>query len=85
MLSEEPVTNRTRCAPWMTDLVHEMVHEYEQKVLTFVSSEGRAFFDAHRLALETRFGEGHEEMFCTSLALWAEYFGVSPETLFQCI
>ena len=65
---------------WKIQLVHEMVHEYQAKVVTSPSSEGvslRARFG------RTFWGKGHDEKFFTAIAEKASYFGMTPEQLVE--
>ncbi|MGA3144221.1 MAG: hypothetical protein ABSF10_14535 [Verrucomicrobiota bacterium] len=60
---------------WKTDLIHEMLHEYERKILTKPSDAGRALFAAHPHPV---WGPGHEEMFYTAICDKAPYFHFTP-------
>lgn len=60
---------------WKTQLIHEMLHEYERKVLTAPSEDGRALFARHPHPM---WGDGHEELFYTAICDKAPYFGDSP-------
>jgi hypothetical protein len=84
ILSIAPITEFT-CAPWMTCLVHEMLHEYEHKVVVFPSDEGREFCSVYKDALQSRFGLGHEEGFCTAVVTCSEFLGVPPNRLLMLI
>jgi hypothetical protein len=84
ILSVDPVTEFT-CAPWMTCLVHEMLHEYEHKVVILPSDQGREFYSVYRRTLQFRFGAGHEERFCTALVTCSEFVGIPPNRLLTLI
>jgi hypothetical protein len=84
ILSVAPVTEFT-CAPWMTCLVHEMLHEYEHKVVIFPSDQGREFYSVYKEALQFRFGASHEERFCTALVTCSEFLAVPPNRLLTLI
>jgi hypothetical protein len=84
ILSVAPITEFT-CAPWMTCLVHEMLHEYEHKVVIFPSDQGREFYSVYKEALQFRFGAGHEERFCTALVTCSEFLAVPPNRLLTLI
>jgi hypothetical protein len=84
ILSIAPITQFT-CAPWMTRLVHEMLHEYEHKVVIFPSDQGREFYSVYKEALQFRFGAGHEERFCTALVTCSELLAVPANRLLTLI
>lgn len=61
---------------WKIQLIHEMLHEYERKVLTAPSESGRALFAARPHPF---WGPGHEALFYTAICDRAQYFRVTPE------
>ena len=60
---------------WKIQLIHEMLHEYERKVLTAPSEVGRALFAAHPHPFR---GPGHEELFYTAICDKTPYFWLTP-------
>jgi hypothetical protein len=64
---------------WKRELVHELLHEYQYKVVCRQTSpEGTAFEANHPGFFH---GAGHEADFFTAIVEKASYFGVSPEIL----
>ena len=63
---------------WKVELVHEMLHEYQYKVVKAPSHLARQFAEkfGHRFQ-----GKGHDESFFTAICEKAPYFGMSPEEL----
>jgi hypothetical protein len=84
ILSVAPITEFT-CAPWMTCLVHEMLHEYEHKGVIFPSDQGRELYSVYKRVLQFRFGAGHEERFCTALVTCSKFLAVPPNRLLTLI
>lgn len=60
---------------WKSQLIHEMLHEYESKVLAAPSEAGRALYTANPHPF---WGPGHEELFYTAICEKAPYFGRTP-------
>jgi hypothetical protein len=58
------------------ELIHEMLHEYQFKILTEPSQEGLALSAKYRGKF---FGPDHDELFFSAIAEKAEYFGVSAD------
>ena len=77
-LEDSDMLDASQWPIWKTSLVHEMLHEYEKKVLTEPSDEGRGLFAKHP---HPWWGPGHEEMFYTAICDRALYFGMTPEQL----
>jgi hypothetical protein len=63
---------------WKIQLVHEMLHEYQAKVISSPSSVGICL---HARFRATFCGKGHDEKFFTAIAEKASYFGMTPEDL----
>ena len=65
-----------------------MVHEYQFEVIPEVSKEGQALFAQYQLSPEKPkpntkgfVGKGHDEVFYTSVEIFARYLGVTGEKL----
>ena len=67
---------------WKIQLVREMLHECEKKVLTGPTEAGRALFAAHPYAL---WGGGHGELFYTAICDKATCFGFTPAEFIGCM
>lgn len=68
-----------RWPQWMVELVHEMLHEYDKKIVKIASPEGIALFGTST----TRF-QNHppdDSRFFTAIAERARYFNISPKEL----
>jgi hypothetical protein len=64
---------------WKCELVHELLHEYQHKVVAGRSSPAGMELEAsHPSCFE---GAGHGADFFTAITEKASYFGVSPEDL----
>jgi len=64
---------------WKRELVHELLHEYQHKVVAGNASVvGKALEQKYRHCFD---GPGHDAHFFTAIAEKASYFGMSPETL----
>ncbi|MGC9969723.1 MAG: hypothetical protein ABSE56_03945 [Bryobacteraceae bacterium] len=64
---------------WKRELVHELLHEYQHKVVAGRASPGGAALQAkHRGCFDDT---GHGADFFTAIQEKASYFGVSPEAL----
>lgn len=64
---------------WKRELVHELLHEYQHKVVVGQASpEGMKLEANHHGCFE---GEGHGADFFTAIAEKASYFGISSEDL----
>ena len=67
---------------WKIQLIHEMLHEYEKKVLTAPSDAGRALFAAESASFRRLlWGAGHEELLYTAICDRAPSFGLTPGQL----
>jgi len=60
---------------WKVELVHEMPHEWEHKVLEAPSAAGEALWHSH----PGRFEPDHRAAFFTAIVDKAAYFGLTPE------
>jgi hypothetical protein len=60
---------------WLRELVHEMLHEYQNKVPFQPNAEGIQLHSKHRFI-----GNGHDERFYTSIVIHAPYFKVPVST-----
>ena len=59
-----------------TELFHEMIHEYQYKIVKESTNEGRKLYTEYK----NRFsGKGHDELFFTAIAEKADYFDLIPE------
>ena len=67
---------------WMPNLIHEMLHEYERKVIAAPTPAGRAFHAAHP---HPWWGGGHESPFYSAIAARAGYFRITPVELLGAI
>lgn len=63
-------------APWRIELIHEMLHEHQHKVVKTPSAAGKALFAKRPNAFD---GQGHDERFYTAIADIAPKFGKTPE------
>ncbi|MDB5346801.1 MAG: hypothetical protein JWP89_5178 [Schlesneria sp.] len=74
----DPVAEVRFMPSWQRDLIHEMMHEYQDKVSRFSapSKVGEALFAKYA----KRFGgRGHDAWFFSAIAKHAAYFQVKPE------
>jgi hypothetical protein len=63
---------------WKRELVHEMLHEYQNKVIKKASNIGSV--------LKSRscfLGPGHDDKFYSAVAEKAKYFNFTPEDFFK--
>ncbi len=70
---------RVRGLEWSNttgQLLHEMMHAYQYKVLKEASAEGLELFRASKWRWD---GAGHDELFYTAIAKHAPYFGLTAE------
>lgn len=64
---------------WRRELVHEMLHEYQYKIiLNNISIEGRNLYKQFGQYFS---GAGHGPDFFTAISIQAKYFSLTPETL----
>ena len=61
-----------------TELIHEMLHEYQFKILVEPTPEGRVLFAKYQNRF---FGPNHNDLFFTAIADKSAYFHVSPDEL----
>ena len=62
---------------WKQDLIHEMLHEYEDKILKQPSADGIRIRNGHRMPWYPK--EKHGELFYTAIAEKAHYFELEQE------
>jgi hypothetical protein len=62
---------------WKTFLVHEMLHEYQYKVVLNPTPAGESLLG--QFAKRNFEGAGHDAVFYSAIADRATYFGVTPE------
>lgn len=74
--------DQARWPIWMPNLVHEMLHEYERKVIVSATAEGLALHRAHP---HPWWGEGHEGPFYSAIASQAGHFRLTPRELLEAI
>ena len=68
---------------WRVQLIHEMLHEFQYKVVgAAVSAAGRNLCQQHQ---DKFFGPGHDEAFFTAIAKVAPCFQLTPEQLIKWI
>lgn len=60
------------------ELIHEMLHEYQKKVVLNATAEGRVRHSTHGASFA---GCGHDERFFSAIADRAGYFGVTADEL----
>lgn len=66
---------------WKRELIHELLHEFEHKVVAGKpSAAGAHLAEKYRGAFG---GPGHEAGFFTAIAAKASYFSTDPETLIR--
>jgi len=63
-------------AAWRIELIHEMLHEHQHKLVQTPSIAGRALFAKRPGAFS---GNGHDERFYTAISDIAPKFGMTPE------
>jgi hypothetical protein len=64
---------------WETELIHELVHEHQFKLITTASEEGRALMASDKKGFP---GPGHGELFYTAVCACAQRLGgLSPRDL----
>jgi hypothetical protein len=77
---------------WETELIHEMIHQYQQKVEFDATPEGiklyEHFQESSVKAKTTNegigfFGNGHDERFYTAIVKFAEVMNLTPMILKQ--
>lgn len=78
---------------WKSHLIHEMLHEYQQKIVLVPTVEGQALYKLHQKAphiprisggeLRGFTGRGHDVRFYTAIVLHAKYFEMTPEKLLR--
>lgn len=61
---------------WKQELVHEMLHEYQHKMLLAPSAEGIRLHETDARGFD---GQGHDDLFYTAIAEKARYFSMRPE------
>jgi len=66
--------------PWVTTLIHEIVHEYQDKRVAEASNEGVALMNDHKRPFD---GQGHDEKFYTAIVAIAPAFNLTPEQFLQ--
>ena len=69
-------------AAWRKELIHEMLHEHQHKVVKELSEEGKALFAKRPGAF---YGPGHDEQFFTAIVDIAPKFGKTAEELLDFI
>ena len=77
-LNDDDSLNADGWPCWKTDLVHEMLHEYENKVVKIPTPQGKSLFAAYP---HPWWGKGHEELFYSAVADRASYFTLTPRQL----
>jgi hypothetical protein len=82
LLEPPDIRERATWRIWMEGLIHEMLHEYEKKVVCVPSKAGRALYESRPNPWR---GEGHEELFYTAVCDRASYFGMTPEELLDAV
>lgn len=66
---------------WEQEVVHELIHEYQEKVVrTVVTAEGRSL-DKAIPAHQRHSGCGHDEVFYTAVVEVAKRLNMSPQVL----
>lgn len=63
---------------WETELLHELVHEHQFKLVTNPTAEGREMYDKE---LNRFSGRNHDERFYTAICSCARRLGVSPQEM----
>lgn len=74
-LGEEAVAIGSPWPTWKVELVHEMLHEWEQKGTAGSSAAGEALWHQH----PRRFQPDHQAAFFTAIVDKAPYFHLTPE------
>jgi hypothetical protein len=68
--------------PWRVTLLHEIVHEYQSKVVTDPSEEGVSLMTRHPNYFD---GRGHDERFYTAIVEIAPAFELSADQFLESI
>ena len=90
ILEESDDLNGIQWPRWYSELIHEMIHEYQKKVKPKISKEGKNLFKAYQISDSIAKshngyfgfdGQGHDEIYYSSLCILASYFKLTPEEL----
>lgn len=63
---------------WKTELIHELIHEYQHKKKVVPTNEGVNLLNSKHIRFD---GPGHDEVFYTIICEKANYFNMSPDKL----
>lgn len=63
---------------WYSDLVHEMLHEYQFKVIKTSTPQGEKLLNTVNKALLNFDGPGHDEVFYSAIFDRADFFELAP-------
>jgi hypothetical protein len=74
-LDDFDILDATAWPIWKYQLIHEMLHEYADKVLAAPSEAGIVLCQS---GLRRFWGPGHEALFFTAICDRAPYFGLTP-------
>jgi len=67
---------------WRIELIEEMLHEYQYKMVRTPSAVGRRLFEQHNRRFSDR---GHGDDFFTAIAECSSSLGMSPEQLIDAL
>jgi hypothetical protein len=84
-LTDSDILDPTQWPVWKVDLVEEMLHEYQHKVVSQQKSfltRGDELWKEHAKYFA---GKGHDSTFFSAVAKHANYFGLSPEDLIKAL
>ena len=68
---------------WKCELIHEMLHEYQYKMVTAPSEPGTQLWLKYKDSFQSFPGKGHGADFYTAMVSVSSLMGVSPEQLFD--
>lgn len=81
-LLDNPVLNTpSSWSIWMPDLIHEMLHEYEMKVIITPTPDGEALFAAFPHPFYD--SKDHGPLFYSAIVDRAPYFALTPRQLLE--
>lgn len=83
-LLDDPVYNNPLSwSVWMRDLIHEMLHEYEMKIIITPTPDGETLFSSFPHPFHDHMDHG--PLFYSAICDRAPYFGLTPRELLEVI
>jgi hypothetical protein len=78
-VEHDPVMDLPNAPSWQRDLIHEMMHELQEKVTkNAITPSGRALHEKYAKRFP---GLGHDEAFFTAIASRADFFQLTTDQL----